>query len=199
MNIRYAALLSLPLTVLPAGAAGATDTATARARLPVVSDVPGAGRLLLDLVNRERTTAGLVPLAPRDDVAAIAGPWTRRMAADGRLGHNTAYLRPSTMDRIGAESIGENVAAATSLDEAHQALMASPRHRENIMNPDFRQIGIAVVRTTTNMLYLTEDFMKPRSGSYGNRARPAQRTERRPSRRSTRRTSTRATQSATRR
>ena len=198
MNIRFAALLSLPLTVLPAGAAGAT-AATGGARRPVVSDVPGAGRLLLDLVNRERTTAGLVPLAPRDDVAASAGPWTRRMAADGRLGHNTAYLSPSTMDRIGAEIIGENVAAATSLDEAHQALMASPRHRENIMNPDFRQVGIAVVRTTTNTLYLTEDFMKPRSGSYGDRARPAQCTVRRPSRRSTRRSSTRVTQSATRR
>jgi hypothetical protein len=198
MNIKYAALLSLPFTVLPAGTAHASERATAVACRPVVSDVPGAGRLL-DLVNRERTTAGLVPLAPRDDVAAIAGPWTRRMAADGRLGHNTEYLRPSTMDRIDAEIIGENVAAATSLDEAHHALMASPRHRENIMNPDFRQVGIAVVRTTTNTLYLTEDFMKPRSGSYGNRARPAQCAVRRPSRRSTRRTSTRLTQSATRR
>jgi uncharacterized protein YkwD len=209
MKTKYAALMSLPFTLLPAGVVHATETPTAGARRPVVSDAPGAGRRLLDLVNRERATEGLVPLALRDDVAAIAGAWTRRMAADGRLGHNNAYFRPSTMDRIGAELIGENVAAAPSLDEAHQALMNSPHHRDNIMNPAFRQVGISVVHTAGNKLFLTEDFLTPGRPTPPS-AMPAgirkpPRRARRPNRRSAlkrpapRRATSLSTQSATRR
>ena len=161
MNTKCAALIALSITLLPTGAARATETSAAAHR-PTVSDAPQAARQLLDLVNQERKSAGLVPLAPRNDVTAIATPWTRHMAADGWLSHNESYFSRPTMERIGAACTGENVAWATSLIEVHEVLMASPRHRENILNADFRQVGIAVVHTTDDKLYVTEDFMAPR-------------------------------------
>jgi hypothetical protein len=44
-----------------------------------------------------------------------------------------------------ARPIGENVARASSASEAHAMLLASPGHRDNIVNPRFTHVGIGVV------------------------------------------------------
>jgi len=40
---------------------------------------------------------------------------------------------------------GENLALAATVGEAHQGLMGSPGHRENILRAEFRRVGVAVV------------------------------------------------------
>jgi hypothetical protein len=42
--------------------------------------------------------------------------------------------------------LGENVAKAPSIGEAHALLLGSPGHRDNILNPRFSHVGIGVVR-----------------------------------------------------
>ena len=40
---------------------------------------------------------------------------------------------------------GENIAGAPTVERAHNALMQSPGHRANILNPNYNYIGIGIV------------------------------------------------------
>jgi uncharacterized protein YkwD len=53
-------------------------------------------------------------------------------------------------DRLEAVEIpyslaGENLALAATTTQVHDGLMGSPGHRENILRPEFRRAGVAVV------------------------------------------------------
>jgi uncharacterized protein YkwD len=53
-------------------------------------------------------------------------------------------------DRLEAAGItyvvaGENLALAATATDVHTGLMGSPGHRENILRPEFRRVGVAVV------------------------------------------------------
>jgi len=119
----------------------------------------GASQLFA-LVNGERANNGLPPLAWRDDVAAIAVGWTQQMAASQQLAHNDAYFSPSTKAAIGSKANGENVAMTTSIEAAHAALMNSPQHRANILNPIFTDGGFGAVQDSRGVWWVTEDFMQ---------------------------------------
>jgi hypothetical protein len=52
---------------------------------------------------------------------------------------------------------GENVALGGDTVTVHDALMHSPHHRDNILDPEFNAVGIGVVRTGRG-IYVTQDF-----------------------------------------
>lgn len=116
---------------------------------------------LLWLVNESRAEHGLPGLAWRDDVAWVAEDHSEDMNASGELRHNDAYFSDESRRRHGARTLGENVAYGPSVREVHDALMASPSHRDNILDPRFSVIGIGIVRGTDRW-WVTEDFLEPR-------------------------------------
>lgn len=62
-------------------------------------------------------------------------------------------------------SVGENIAAGqTTTEDVVKSWLDSPGHCENIMDPDFTEIGMAHVkkRGTTYTHYWTQDFGAPR-------------------------------------
>ena len=130
---------------------------------PVLLDDPVGAARLLELANQDRANAGLGPLALRYDVFEIAAEHSRRMAAANDLFHNDEYFSPEVRQRLGARSLGENVALNSSMDDAHARLMNSPAHRANLMNPKFTVVGMAVVRTTSGAGFVTQDFVEPAS------------------------------------
>ena len=63
--------------------------------------------------------------------------------------------------------VGENITAGTELNSAHKAvqnLVDSPLHCENLMDSDFKEVGMAYIKKSgthyTN--YWTQDFGNPR-------------------------------------
>jgi hypothetical protein len=125
------------------------------------SDVPEGTHQLLQLVNQERAAVGAPPVALRDDLVSLAKGFSRKMAVERNLRHNTDFLSPASAARLGASRLGENVAVEPAIDIAHARLMESPGHRANILEPDFRLAGIAVARGDDGSLYVTEDFLAP--------------------------------------
>jgi uncharacterized protein YkwD/uncharacterized membrane protein required for colicin V production len=104
---------------------------------------------MLDLVNTERSKAGLGPLAMDAALRALARAHAADMFAQGYFSHTGRDGR-SPFDRmhdagIGYTTAGENLALAPTTDFAHQGLMNSPGHRANILNPDFHRVGIGVL------------------------------------------------------
>lgn len=128
---------------------------------PTPADNQVAEIRLLELMNRERAGAGLAPLAPRDDVIEIARRHSERMAAAGDIWHNDDFFSRESHKRLGAKSLGENVALNRSVDDAHARLMNSPGHRANIMSPRFSVVGVGVAADASGIFYITEGFVEP--------------------------------------
>jgi uncharacterized protein YkwD len=116
--------------------------------LPTQTTAKEAEARLLLLVNRDRATAGLPPLAIDARLAEAARAHSRDMADHEFVAH----ISPTTgsgaerVERIGLapDLLLENVGRAYSADDAESGFMASPGHRSNILDRRARFIGIGV-------------------------------------------------------
>ena len=121
-----------------------------------------AEQQLLDSANADRVRTGLAPLKLDEGLVKAARAHAAAMAAQEQISHQFPG-EPSLTQRITAVSNlhldreGENVAMATTADDAHRALMASPPHRDNLLNPNFNVAGIGVYRRN-NRIYVAQDF-----------------------------------------
>lgn len=120
-------------------------------------------RQMLALVNKERKAKGLTALAWDPKAAAVARAHSQDMLKRDYFAHEDPQ-GGTVADRarkggVGYLLIGENLAFAPSLAIAHQGLMDSPGHRENILRPGFRRLGIGIVRLKPG-----EDYRPNRPG-----------------------------------
>jgi uncharacterized protein YkwD len=124
--------------------------------------VPELETQMLDLVNQERSAAGLEPLSPDPELTQVARQHSADMLARGYFAHNTPEGR-TPFDRIAAANIpfrtaGENLALAPTLSLAHTGLMNSPGHRANILRPEFGRLGIGILDGGHCGLMVTQNF-----------------------------------------
>jgi hypothetical protein len=76
------------------------------------------------------------------------------MAAAGTLSHN-----PNVGSQVGGwRTLGENVGTGPDDPTIEAAFEASPHHFENMVDPSFNAIGVAVVQDPSGTLWVTEDF-----------------------------------------
>ena len=121
-----------------------------------------AERELFDLANQARAQAGVAPLQMNDGLAQAARAHAAAMSGQRQLSHQFAG-EPSLAQRLAAnctlhlDQAGENVAYASSVEQAQQGLMHSPPHRENLLNPSYNVAGFGVVRAGLS-LYVAQDF-----------------------------------------
>jgi uncharacterized protein YkwD/uncharacterized membrane protein required for colicin V production len=117
---------------------------------------------MLKLVNEERARAGLAPVKVDPQLTEAARAHSRDMLAKGYFAHeNNEGQRPA--DRVSAAGVrwavvGENLALAPTVDIAHEGLMKSPGHRENILSPQYHRVGIGVVDGGLHGKMFTQDF-----------------------------------------
>ncbi|HSX01903.1 MAG TPA: CvpA family protein [Candidatus Saccharimonadia bacterium] len=117
---------------------------------------------MLQLVNHERTQRGLVAVKLNAKARAVARTYAARMLADGYFSHIDADGH-SPFDRMRAGGVsfdlaGENLALAPTLQLAHQGLMNSPGHRANILDTNYRTVGIGIVDAGPYGLMVVQDF-----------------------------------------
>jgi uncharacterized protein YkwD len=164
-----ALIAAIPLHLAAAGAAlpAAADTAPNSSWQQVSPyGAPNfdlqAERELLDKANADRAQAGLPPLKMDEGLIRAARAHAAVMAAQKHISHQFSG-EPSPSDRIAAvsnlhlETIGENVAVAPNVEDAHGALMASSPHRDNLLSPKFNVAGFGVFRQG-HVLYVAQDF-----------------------------------------
>jgi uncharacterized protein YkwD len=126
-------------------------------------DVATAERRLVDLINRDRSRVGLPPLALDAAAAGVARQYSEEMARTGRVVH-VSPISGSADDRLRRAGfprslVQENLAQATSPDEAHRNLMNSPGHRANILSHRATHVGVGVVSSASGLL-VTELFTR---------------------------------------
>jgi uncharacterized YkwD family protein len=104
---------------------------------------------MLDLVNQERQKQGLPALKADPELTKVARVKAKDMIDNNYFDHNSpTYGSPfDMMKKFGVEynTAGENLAGNSSVEGAHQSLMNSQGHRENILKSDYTNVGIGVV------------------------------------------------------
>jgi uncharacterized protein YkwD len=119
---------------------------------------------MLSMTNAEREQAGLQPLAENILVRNVAREQSRDMLIRGYFSHNSPTGQ-GLLDRLNGAHVNfseaaENIALAPTTDLANIALINSPKHKANILDPSFTQVGIGVVDAGPYGLMITEDFIR---------------------------------------
>lgn len=107
-------------------------------------------KLLIELTNQERQKAGLSPVAENEALNKAAYLKAQNMLAENYWAHFAPSGKSPWDFILGAgykfTFAGENLAKNFySSDEVVKAWMASPTHRDNLLNSKYKDIGIAVV------------------------------------------------------
>ncbi|MFJ8810239.1 CAP domain-containing protein [Streptomyces sp. NPDC102490] len=113
-----------------------------------VSEQAVAEAQVLKLVNDERATVGCSPVAANSALRDLAEDFSDAMATQGFFDH-TDPSGATPWDRAAAAGIsglgGENIARGQADAQAvMDAWMNSPDHRANILNCDFKTLGVGV-------------------------------------------------------
>lgn len=132
----------------------------------------------VDLVNKERTSRGLNALTVDPLLIQVARDHSAEMCKLNYFDHHSPTTGMTTpMDRYlkaikdandpmpGYLLVGENIYYCSTLDDhynveyGHQALMNSPGHRANILEPRFAKIGVGTYRDAKGEFWVTESFL----------------------------------------
>jgi uncharacterized protein YkwD len=94
----------------------------------------------LDAMNADRNANGVASDPMSGMLMYKAQAWADRLARENTLYHSALTDGISGCWR----SLGENVGYGRSIGEVEQAYMASPHHRENIVNRNFNYAAVGV-------------------------------------------------------
>lgn len=118
---------------------------------------------MFDITNAERLSHGLPILTWNDPISQTARDHSKDMAKNRFFDH-TNLQGQSPFDRMKEDNIafrvaGENLAAGQfSSIFAHEGLMNSLGHRENILRNDYRNLGVGVAFNSENHPYYTQKY-----------------------------------------
>lgn len=103
---------------------------------------------MLNLINQARSQNNAPPLQIDMQVTNVARIKAQDMIDNNYFSHNSPkYGSPFDMMKsfgVSYVEAGENIAGNQTVQNAHNALMNSPGHRKNILNPDFTHIGLGI-------------------------------------------------------
>lgn len=126
-----------------------------------------------EAIGALRAARGLPPLGRDGALDAVAAAHSREMAAARTFAH--VLPADGTMgDRLrkagyAFRSAGENIGLAPDAVEAHSAIVGSPAHLANLLDPRHRRLGLGTARGLSPdgvpVVYLTEVLAAPVVGS----------------------------------
>ena len=125
-------------------------------------------RLAFELINEQRISSGLEPLAWSDDAAKIARLHSENMATYNFFSHKglDGTLVNDRADFFGVkkwQAIGENIAYNQGFENpvefAVERWMQSPKHRDNLLSSRWKESGIGIAVTENGTYYFTEVFL----------------------------------------
>ncbi|HJR19959.1 MAG TPA: CAP domain-containing protein [Actinomycetota bacterium] len=136
---------------------------------PSASALTSHESCFVNSLNAERSAVGRPKLTVKSDLVANARNHSEDMAADGTIYHNNNLSKQISGNWW---ALGENVGMGPTCGAIHDAFMASPGHKANILDKDYNQIGVGVV-VKDGTIYVTEVFAGRPSSTGGSAPAPA--------------------------
>ncbi|MGL4551918.1 MAG: CAP domain-containing protein [Gemmataceae bacterium] len=128
---------------------------------------------LFDAANESRAKETIDKLRVERTLCAIARKHAENMARQEKMDHvldGKGVAKRTIEGGYDYRAVGENLAKASGPDpdsppptpaEIHDQWMKSDGHRANLMNPKFKQIGLAVVKSEKGTYYYCQVFATP--------------------------------------
>lgn len=125
-------------------------------------------RKAFDILNEKRKENGLPPVVWSEDMAKVARLHSENMAKFKFFSHAglDGSMVSDRADSLGFsrwKAIGENIAYNRGYENpvefACQRWMQSQSHRENILNPRWKEAGLGMAITAEGIYYFTEVFV----------------------------------------
>lgn len=128
-----------------------TNTGTNNTTTGATSGLTAEEQEVFNLVNKERTNAGLKALQIDAGLQKVAKEKARDLVNNNYFAHNSpTYGSPFDMMKsfgVSYKTAGENLAGNSTGPRAVSAWMNSEGHRANILNSSFNYTGIGVVES----------------------------------------------------
>ena len=137
------------------------------AKCVATEDVDDLADQVLQLVNLERTEAGVAPVVQSDALSKLASDYACRMIDAGFFGHTDPDSGFGPGERAVAGkylfwSVEENLAAGqATAANVMRVWMESESHRANILDHRWTEIGIAVRVGGEHSIYWVQEFGDP--------------------------------------
>lgn len=127
--------------------------------------------LILAMTNRIRSARGLAPLLQDEELRQVARAYSNDMLVRRFFDHTTPEGVPfderiSNQYRHRVDFLGENIWYSSDLTFSNNAKLAktmvddwmnSPKHRDNLLSPDFTHLGVGV-STRGRTIKATQEF-----------------------------------------
>ncbi len=165
--------LSLYLVTLLLGSHFPGPAVPPNAQPAIVAQAPMSyeEQRLVDLANIDRKNAGLPPLRVNMLLTRVARQHSQEMYDKDYFDHHSPTPELETpmarylagLGRIPSYAcIGENLFYSSVVDPdlGNKCLMESLPHRENLLNPQFDQIGVGVYESSDGRFWVTQMFLK---------------------------------------
>lgn len=130
---------------------------------PVPAGLTAEEQEMFNLVNQERVKAGVAPLKIDMRLVESARIKSQDMIDKNYFDHTSptwgqfyVIIRQKVNSDYGY--LGENLAGAPSVSKAHNSLMNSTGHRQNILNPNYKYIGIGIKKGGPYGMMFTQHF-----------------------------------------
>jgi uncharacterized protein YkwD len=148
LTVTLASTACIPIVIRP-GTTGPVREWPASATCPVPARAAGHATKLLELMNEERSRVGLAPLVLSPAISAVSQAFACENAARQEIGHEgsdgSSLSERLRRGGISASMVAENNASFYKTPEAAMAAwMASAHHRENILRPNARAVGVGL-------------------------------------------------------
>jgi uncharacterized protein YkwD len=135
---------------------------------PPIAQLISAEQALLDLTNADRALNGVPPLQFDPEMVTIARQRATSQLGTPILSHYDAngelvFVNLLASAQLDYQRAGENLARSSANDPAltervEEALMRSPQHRENILEPAFKRLAIGAATDPSGQITFAEVY-----------------------------------------
>lgn len=148
---------SVPSTTSP-------STTPAIPVIPTISALTADEQSMVNMINQERMAAGVSPVKVDLRLGAVGRAKANDMKANNYFDHTSPiYGSPwAMMQQVGLTVgwAGENIAGNNSVSGAMAALMQSPGHRANILDPRFTHVGVGIAYGSAYGNLYVQEFLQ---------------------------------------
>jgi uncharacterized YkwD family protein len=163
-------ILNQPTTPVPTTTPSPTPTTTTPSTTPTVPAIPAVSaltadeQLMVDSINQERAAAGVNPVKVDLRLASVGRAKANDLKANNYFDHTSpTYGSPwAMMQQVGltVKWAGENISGNKSVSGSIAALMLSPGHRANILDPRFTHVGVGIAYGSAYGNLYVQEFLQ---------------------------------------
>ncbi|KJR45030.1 Transporter [Desulfosporosinus sp. I2] len=119
---------------------------------------------MVDMINQERLAAGLNPVKADLRLTAVGRAKANDMKVNNYFDHTSpTYGSPwAMMKQVGitVRWAGENISGNKSVSNSMAALMQSPAHKANILDPRFTDVGVGIAYGSAYGNLYVQEFLQ---------------------------------------